>query len=95
MIQGQKVIRFNWKAWKIRRYLRRLSRHLPSESPLDNSWPESPLFLKNTSLLLRKLHHRWRVSISLSLLSLQSLDVITTGTSIHCLPISGLLFSLS
>ena len=62
MIQGQRIIRFNWKAWKIRRFLRRLARHLPSDSPLDQSWPESPFFLRNTSLLLRKLHHRWRVS---------------------------------
>lgn len=62
MIHGQRIIRFNWKAWKIRRFLRRLSRHLPSDSPLDNSWPESPPFLRNTSLFLRKLHHRWRVS---------------------------------
>ena len=62
MKRSQKIIKDNWRYWKIRRFLRRLSRHLPSNSPLDQSWPESPLFLRNTNILLRHIHHRWRVS---------------------------------
>lgn len=73
------IIPFHWLSWIIilnkhwmlpvsasvqrRRYLFWLSRHLPSESPLCRDWPSSPRCLQETSYYLRKLYHKWRVSI--------------------------------
>lgn len=41
---------------------------LPSdnESPMCRDWPQCPPQLSETNLLLRKVHHRWRVNILLS-----------------------------
>lgn len=49
-----------YRFWKRRRYLLWLARNLPSESPLDRSWPPAPRFLQPTSHLLKKLYHKWR-----------------------------------
>ncbi|CAN7980923.1 unnamed protein product [Ixodes pacificus] len=47
---------------KRRRYLLWLAHNLPSESPLDRSWPPSPRFLHTTSHILKKMYHKWRCS---------------------------------
>lgn len=33
-----------------------------SMSPLCNEWPSAPAFLQETSMLLRQIYHKWRVS---------------------------------
>ncbi|CAN8014514.1 unnamed protein product [Ixodes persulcatus] len=47
---------------KRRRYLLWLAHNLPSESPLDRSWPPAPRFLHTTSHILKKMYHKWRCS---------------------------------
>ena len=41
-----------------------LAHNLPSESPACRDWPRTPPALKETSFLLRKLYHKWRVTAS-------------------------------
>ncbi|GFR18852.1 unconventional myosin-Ib [Trichonephila clavata] len=60
MRRSQIMLATNYQAWKRRRYLLWLSRHLPSESPLCREWPSSPRCLQETSYYLRKLYHKWR-----------------------------------
>ncbi|XP_071519306.1 unconventional myosin-Ia isoform X2 [Panulirus ornatus] len=47
----------NFQRW---RFLTRLLAELPSESPVDGSWPPAPVPLADTSALLRRLHHKTR-----------------------------------
>ncbi|XP_047100601.1 LOW QUALITY PROTEIN: unconventional myosin-Ia [Schistocerca piceifrons] len=56
------VIQRHYVCWKRRQFLLRLSRLLPpeSESPTYRDWPPCPRRLADTSLLLRRLHHKWR-----------------------------------
>ena len=42
-------------------FLIRLRDNLPSQSLHDKRWPEAPERFKNTSMELKKIHHRWRV----------------------------------
>ncbi|KAM7313666.1 unconventional myosin-Ia-like [Ixodes scapularis] len=49
-------------AFQRRRYLLWLAHNLPSESPLDRSWPPAPRFLHTTSHILKKMYHKWRCS---------------------------------
>ncbi|KAG8177886.1 hypothetical protein JTE90_001718 [Oedothorax gibbosus] len=60
MRRSQLMLATNYQAWKRRRYLLWLSRHLPSDSPLCRDWPSSPRCLQETSYYLRKLYHKWR-----------------------------------
>ncbi|GIY10789.1 unconventional myosin-Ib [Caerostris darwini] len=60
MRRSQIMLATNYQAWKRKRYLLWLSRHLPSESPLCRDWPPSPRCLQETSYYLRKLYHKWR-----------------------------------
>ncbi|XP_042900119.2 unconventional myosin-Ib [Parasteatoda tepidariorum] len=60
MRRSQIMLATNYQAWKRRRYLLWLARHLPSESPLCREWPPSPRCLQETSYYLRKLYHKWR-----------------------------------
>ncbi|CAG0890612.1 unnamed protein product [Cyprideis torosa] len=43
-----------------KRWLLNLSSNLPSTSPLSSDWPPCPRRLRDSSLLLRSLHHKWR-----------------------------------
>lgn len=49
--------------WQRKRYLRRLAIRLPSVSPLCRDWPYVTPFLRETNVLLKRLYHKWRVSI--------------------------------
>ncbi len=44
-----------------RQWLGYLARRLPSSSPLCKDWPPCPRRFTEASILLRKLHHKWRV----------------------------------
>lgn len=58
------VILRSYRAWKIKKFLIHLSRHLPSPSPIDNKWPSGcPISLRKTNFLLRSLHHSWRCRV--------------------------------
>ena len=46
---------------QVSRWLLSLAHNLPSESPACRDWPRTPPALKETSFLLRKLYHKWRV----------------------------------
>ncbi|GFG33445.1 hypothetical protein Cfor_10035, partial [Coptotermes formosanus] len=50
---------FRWKRWQ---FLLRLTRQLPpeSESPISREWPPCHRRLAETSLILRRIHHKWR-----------------------------------
>jgi hypothetical protein len=56
---------------QVSRWLLALAHNLPSESPACRDWPRTPPAIKETSFLLRKLYHKWRVSYTL----LSSLDI--------------------
>ncbi|KDR19422.1 hypothetical protein L798_06196, partial [Zootermopsis nevadensis] len=49
----------HWKRWQ---FLLRLARQLPqeSESPISREWPPCHKRLAETSLILRRIHHKWR-----------------------------------
>ena len=51
------------RRWQLARWLTALAHSLPSESPLCRDWPRAPpgTNMKETSFLLRKLYHKWRV----------------------------------
>ena len=48
---------------QVSRWLLSLAHNLPSESPACRDWPRTPPALKETSFLLRKLYHKWRVML--------------------------------
>ncbi|XP_033606436.1 unconventional myosin-Ia isoform X2 [Cryptotermes secundus] len=49
----------HWKRWQ---FLLRLARQLPpeSESPVNREWPSCHRRLTETSIILRRIHHKWR-----------------------------------
>ncbi|KAG7165271.1 Unconventional myosin-Ib-like [Homarus americanus] len=47
----------NYQRW---RFLTLVLTELPSDSPADGSWPPTPASLSDVSILLRRLHHKWR-----------------------------------
>jgi myosin-1 len=53
------VVRF-FRAYIRYRFMVFVKDHLPSTSPVDKKWPKVPPFFRNTSKVLRILHHRWR-----------------------------------
>ena len=55
------IIQKHYRRWQISRWLFGLVHNLPSESPVCREWPRTPAILKETSFLLRKLYHKWRV----------------------------------
>ncbi|RUS71257.1 hypothetical protein EGW08_020980 [Elysia chlorotica] len=58
-IAGPKVARFMTTALK-RQFLLKLSKSLPSMSPISEDWPTPPGRLKTTSEELRRIFHGWR-----------------------------------
>lgn len=58
-IAGPRIVKFMLNAHK-RNFLIKLSRTLPSKSPIDNRWPQSSRLIHSASDLLRFQHHRWR-----------------------------------
>ena len=48
-----------------KKYLMDLVWKIPTESPLDENWPECSKRFKTTSDELKRLHHKWRVSVYL------------------------------
>jgi hypothetical protein len=42
-------------------FLVRLAHSLPSESPAARDWPRGPVHLREVSIQLKKLYHKWRV----------------------------------
>ena len=54
--------RNHYRRWQVGRWLIALAHNLPSESPVCRDWPRCPAIIKETSFLLRKLYHKWRVS---------------------------------
>ncbi|KAL1132716.1 hypothetical protein AAG570_010668 [Ranatra chinensis] len=57
-----RVIQRHFIKWKRRRFLLRLACELSpiSDSPISREWPSCSSRLAETSLLLRRLHHKWR-----------------------------------
>lgn len=55
------IIQKYYRRWQVARWLLDLAHTLPSESPICRDWPRTPSILKETSFLLRKLYHKWRV----------------------------------
>ena len=55
------IIQKYYRRWQVGRWLIALAHNLPSESPVCRDWPRSPAIIKETSFLLRKLYHKWRV----------------------------------
>nr|XP_018907050.1 PREDICTED: unconventional myosin-Ia isoform X2 [Bemisia tabaci] len=56
------VIQRHYIRWKRLQFLLQLSSELPadSDSPISHDWPPCHRRLADTSLLLRRLHHKWR-----------------------------------
>ncbi|CAB3380151.1 Hypothetical predicted protein [Cloeon dipterum] len=54
------VIQTHYLQWRRRQFLQRLCVSLPSESPMCREWPAAAKRLSDTSLLLRRIHHKWR-----------------------------------
>ncbi|XP_046846889.1 unconventional myosin-Ia-like [Xenia sp. Carnegie-2017] len=54
------VIRRCWLSYLITRFLKKLSRKLPSESPLDRKWPSSLERFRTANQLLKEMYHRNR-----------------------------------
>lgn len=44
-----------------RQFLHGLAHNLPSESPLSKDWPSGPRYVRESSNVLRKIYHKWRV----------------------------------
>ena len=57
------IIQKYYRRWQVGRWLIALAHNLPSESPICRDWPRTPAMMKETSFLLRKLYHKWRVGI--------------------------------
>ncbi|XP_039290294.1 unconventional myosin-Ia isoform X3 [Nilaparvata lugens] len=57
-----RVIQRHFIRWKRRQFLLRLAQELPTDcdSPISRDWPPCHRRLAETSLLLRRLHHKWR-----------------------------------
>lgn len=55
------IIQKHYRRWQVTRWLLALAASLPSDSPACREWPATPACLKETSFLLRKLFHKWRV----------------------------------
>ena len=55
------IIQKHYRRWQVARWLTSLAHSLPSESPICRDWPRTPTIMKETSFLLRKLYHKWRV----------------------------------
>lgn len=55
------IIQKYYRRWQVGRWLIALAHNLPSESPICKDWPRTPAIIKETSFLLRKLYHKWRV----------------------------------
>ena len=55
------IIQKHYRRWQVARWLTALAHSLPSESPICRDWPRTPAIMKETSFLLRKLYHKWRV----------------------------------
>ncbi|KAK8379939.1 hypothetical protein O3P69_019756 [Scylla paramamosain] len=47
----------NYQRW---RYIVRVLEEMPSDSPIDPSWPPPPSSMTEVGMLLRRLHHKWR-----------------------------------
>ncbi|XP_050702341.1 unconventional myosin-Ia-like [Eriocheir sinensis] len=47
----------NYQRW---RYVMRVLEEMPSDSPIDGSWPPPPAAMAEVALQLRRLHHKWR-----------------------------------
>lgn len=58
-IAGPKVARFFIAAMRYR-FVKNISDHLPSMSPIDNIWPGCPSVYKEASEQLRKMYHQYR-----------------------------------
>ncbi|KAJ4450178.1 hypothetical protein ANN_01585 [Periplaneta americana] len=60
------IIQRHYIRWKRRQFLLRLARQLPpeSESPISREWPPCHRRLAETSLILRRIHHKWRRCIT-------------------------------
>lgn len=59
------VIQRQYIQWKKRQFLLTLPLRITGNvmSPTSVEWPTVPSFLAETSLLLRNIHHRWKVFI--------------------------------
>ncbi|XP_075231362.1 myosin 95E [Lycorma delicatula] len=57
-----RVIQRHFVRWKRRQFLLKLAQELPTDcdSPICRDWPPCHRRLAETSLLLRRLHHKWR-----------------------------------
>ncbi|KAK3851400.1 hypothetical protein Pcinc_041950 [Petrolisthes cinctipes] len=54
------VIQLCYVNYQRRRYLTRVLCEMPSDSPIDTSWPLPPTAMAEAGILLRHLHHKWR-----------------------------------
>ncbi|XP_037791222.1 unconventional myosin-Ia-like [Penaeus monodon] len=54
------VIQVAYINFQRRKFLLKVLMDQPSDSPADGSWPPAPRTLQDLSLLLRRLHHKWR-----------------------------------
>ncbi|XP_047489166.1 unconventional myosin-Ia-like [Penaeus chinensis] len=54
------VIQVAYINFQRRKFLLKVLMDQPSDSPADGSWPPAPRSLQDLSLLLRRLHHKWR-----------------------------------
>lgn len=58
-VAGPKVAAFMWK-FMCYQFLLNILRNMPTDSPLDKSWPAVSGLFQETSGLLQGIHHRWR-----------------------------------
>ena len=61
-------------------FLLQLAHHLPPLSPISREWPSTPDYLSDTSLLIRRLFHRWRVGRFTALISEYIWSTINNST---------------
>jgi myosin-1 len=59
IVAGPKIVKFLLNALRYR-FLMKLSKELPSMSPIDSSWPRSSVLYKSASEQLRVLYHKTR-----------------------------------
>ena len=64
------------------RFLMKLSKELPSMSPIDSSWPRSSVLYKSASEQLRVLYHKTRASRSFPSSGINSIYFIISYSSI-------------
>lgn len=62
MLWAVRIIQRHYVQWKRRQFLLQLPQLLPSdyESPICREWPNCPPKFLEASILLRRIHHRWR-----------------------------------